>query len=272
MACQRAAVDRVRCRWRAGGTAGQARRGRREPGRAPLNQRRGCALACVLLLLQAPAAGAQLPSTAGQNWFVGNVWIQLPHHLRILAAGELNAGTNYSYQQWTAGAGLAYQWKRVSELTHLVNINSDKESRLVFASGYEYLWTEQEGSTSVEDRLLLVATPRYRPFGRWLIEDRNRVEFRWVDGDYETRYRNRLAVERDLLVGSFRFTPYVSAEFFYSFGNNSWDEQQYAVGIQWPFRRVFMVETYYLYQHTTKAPTGTNVFGLSMNFYLRNGL
>ena len=73
-------------------------------------------------------------------------------------------------------------------------------------------------------------------------------------------------------MGSFRFTPYVSAEFFYSFGNNSWDEQQYAVGIQWPFRRVFMVETYYLYQHTTKAPTGTNVFGLSMNFYLRNGL
>jgi len=219
-----------------------------------------------------PAAHAQLPATGGQGWYIGNVWVQLPHHLRFLAAGELNAGTNYSYQQWSAGGGLAYQWKRVTELTHLININSDKESRLVFATGYEYLWTEQEGSTTAEDRLLVEATPRYRPFGRWLLEDRNRVEFRWVDGAYSTRYRNRLTVERDLLIDNFRFTPYVSAEFFYSFDKNSWDEQRYAVGIQWPYRRLLMLETYYLYQHTTKAPTSTNVFGVTLNLYVRNAL
>jgi len=219
-----------------------------------------------------PAAHAQLPATGGQGWYIGNVWVQLPHHLRFLAAGELNAGTNYSYQQWSAGGGLAYQWKRVTELTHLININSDKESRLVFASGYEYLWTEQEGSTTAEDRLLVEATPREPPFGRWLLEDRNRVEFPWVDGAYSTRYRNRLTVERDLLIDNFRFTPYVSAEFFYSFDKNSWDEQRYAVGIQWPYRRLLMLETYYLYQHTTKAPTSTNVFGVTLNLYVRNAL
>ena len=223
-------------------------------------------------MTQATAAHAQLPSTAGQGWYTGNVWIQLPRHFRILATGELNAGTNYSYQQWIAGAGFAYQWKRVSQLTHLININSDKESRVTAGAGYEYLWTEQEGETTGEDRLVLAVTPRYRPFGRWLLEDRNRLEFRWVDGDYETRYRNRIAVERDLLVNHFRFTPYVAAEFFYSFSKDSWNEQQYSVGIQWPYRRIFMVETYYLYQHTSSAPTSTNVFGITLNFYLRNGL
>lgn len=224
------------------------------------------------MLLHAPAARAQLPSTAGQGWYTGNVWIQLPHHLRFLATGELNAGTNYSYEQWTAGGGIAYQWKRVTKLTHLVNINSDKESRLVVGAGYEYLWTDQEGTSTSEDRIVVAATPRYRPFGRWLLEDRNRFEFRWVDGAYSTRYRNRITVERDLLVDKFRFTPYVAAEFFYNFAQDSWNEQQYSVGIQWPYRRVLMLETYYLFQHTTAAPSNTNVFGITLNLYLRNGL
>lgn len=231
-----------------------------------------CLVACLAVLLHARPARAQLPSTAGQGWYTGNVWVQMPHHLRFLATAELDAGTNYSYQQWIVGGGFAYQWKRVTHLAHLININSDKESRATAGAGFEYLWTDQEGRATGEDRIVVSATPRYRPFGRWLIEDRNRFEFRWVDGDYETRYRNRLSVERDFLVDRFRFTPFATAEFFYSFDNNSWNEQQYSVGIQWPYRRIFMVETYYLYQHTSSAPTSTNVFGITLNFYLRNGL
>ena len=94
----------------------------------------------------------QLPATGGQGWYTGYLWARLPSHFRLVATGELNAGTNYSYEQWTAGAGIGYQWKRVSSLTHLVNINSDKESRLVAGLGYEHLRTEQEGTTTTEDR------------------------------------------------------------------------------------------------------------------------
>lgn len=229
-------------------------------------------LACALALFTAATARAQLPATAWQGWYTGNVWIPLPHHLRILAFGELNDGTNYDYQQWFAGAGIAYRWKRVTKLAHLVNINSDKESRVTAGLGYEHVWTDQEGEKKDEDRLVIGVTPRYRPYGRWLLEDRNRVEFRWVNGTYSTRYRNRLTVERDLLVDRFRFTPYASAEVFFNFASGTVNEQQYAVGIQWPFRRLFMVETYYLYQHTSSAPTSTNAFGITLNFFLRNGL
>jgi len=196
----------------------------------------------------------------------------LPHHFRLLAGAEVNAGTNYDYRQWIAGGGFAYQWKRVTKLQHLININSDKESRVVAALAYEYLWTDNVGRKTGEDRLFVQLTPRYRPYGRWLLEDRNRFEFRWVDGSYSTRYRNRLAIERDLLVDSFRFTPYASAELFYDFANGTVNEQQYSIGIQWPFRRLFMVGTYYLYQYTTAAPKNTNVFGITLNVYLRNAL
>ena len=44
------------------------------------------------------------------------------------------------------------------------------------------------------------------------------------------------------------------------------------MGIQWPYRRILMLETYYLYQHTSKDPKDTNVFGITLNLYLRNEL
>jgi hypothetical protein len=215
---------------------------------------------------------AQLPSVGTQGWYTGNVWVRFPSHFRFLGTTELNAATNYSYQQWIVGGAVAYQWKRVSHLEHLVNINSDKESRVVAGLGFEYLWTDKEGTSTGEDRLVLAATPRYRPWRRWLLEDRNRFEFRWVDGVYSTRYRNRLAVERDLLVRDFRFTPYASAEIFYSFSSGTVDEERYEAGIQWPYRRLFMVETYYLYQHSHSSPDNVNVFGITLNVYLRNSL
>ena len=226
----------------------------------------------MLSLLFAPGVRAQLPATAGQGWYTGNVYIPLPNQFRMLATVELNDGTNYEYQQWIVGAGVGFRWKRIGELAHLVNINPDKESRVVVGAGYEYLWTNTDGNETGEDRLILGVTPRYRPLGRWLIEDRNRFEFRWVDGRYSTRYRNRLQFEFDVKSHDFRFTPYVAGEIFYSFSSGTVNEQQYAVGIQWPWRRLFMIDTYYLYQHTTSAPTSTNVFGVQFSLYLRNAL
>ena len=199
--------------------------------------------------------------------------MQLPSRFRVLVTGEWNAGTDYSYQQLSGGAGIGFQWKRVSKLAHMVNINSDKESRLVVGAGYEYLWTDQEGAATDEDRIVIDATPRYRPRSHWLLDSRNRAEFRWVDGEYSTRFRTRLTVERDIPVRkNGRLTPYASAEFFYNFARDSWDEQQYAVGVELPYRRIFMVQAYYLFQHNSSAPDNVNVLGITLNFFLRNGL
>jgi hypothetical protein len=224
-------------------------------------------------VLGARPVHAQVPATGGQVWSTGNVWLQFPSKLRVLLTGELNAGTDYSYQQWSGGVGVGYRWKRVSNLAHMININADKESRLVVGAGYEYLWTDQEGSATAEDRIVVDATPRYRPQSHWLLDLRNRAEFRWVDGAYSTRLRFRATVERDIPVRkNGRLTPYASAEFFYNFGSGSWDEQQYAVGVELPYRRIFMVQAYYLFQHGSGKPENVNVLGITVNFFLRNGL
>jgi hypothetical protein len=81
------------------------------------------------------------------------------------------------------------------------------------------------------------------PIGRsWLIDDRNRVEYRKFHDSDETRYRNRLRVEHALKVSHFRLTPYGTAEFFYPFEIDRWNEYQAAFGVDFPLRSNTVLE------------------------------
>ena len=152
---------------------------------------------------------------------------------------------------------------------HRVNADSDKEHFVVLGAGYEHLETIQSGSDKSENRILLDATPRVRPTGRLLLSDRSQFEFRWVNGDYSTRYRNKVGADVDADIGSFSFTPYASAEFFYDVTKGAWNEEQYAAGIHLPWRKVLMLDLYYLRQNQPSgSPPRLNVFGLTLNVYL----
>ncbi len=119
--------------------------------------------------------------------------------------------------------------------------------------------------------MVLEAVPGFRTPAGFLMRDTNRIEFRWVNGVYSTRYRNKLAVERDFLARGFRFTPYASAEAFYDVTKGSWNEEYYAGGVQWPYKRLLMLDTYYLLQKCpTCKPANVNVAGVTLNFYFGN--
>ena len=214
---------------------------------------------------------SQADTTNGEFWPAADVYIQLPDSYRLLGFVESKRGQDFPYQQLDLGIGLGYQWKRISKL-HLKNIDPDKEHSFLFGGGYEYLRTLQAGkNTSYENRLVLEGLPRFRPVSRLLASDRNRVEFRWVNGVYSTRYRNDLALEYDVAVHNFRFTPYASAEVFYDGAKHTWNEEQYTAGLEWPYKRRLMLDTYYLRQNcTTCSPAHLNVAGLTLNVYFRN--
>jgi hypothetical protein len=217
------------------------------------------------------SAQSQSDTTNGEFWPAADFHIQLPDNYRLLGFVESKRGEDFPYQQLDLGIGLGYQWKKIRK-PHLKNIDPDKEHSFLFGGGYEYLRTLQAGkNTSYENRLVLEGLPRFRPVSRLLVSDRNRVEFRWVNGVYSTRYRNDLTLEYDITVRNFRFTPYASAEVFYDGATHSWNEEQYTAGLEWPYKRLLMLETYYLRQNcTTCSPAHLNVAGLTLNFYFRN--
>ena len=205
--------------------------------------------------------------TVGEFWPAVDAHIQFADNWRALAFVGLKKGDEFSYQQVNAGLGLGYQWKAISK-PHPENIDPDKEHNLLFGGGYERVQSIQSGSPSNENRLALAAVAGFRPASRLLVTDRNRVEFRWINGVYSTRYRNLLFGEYDITIRKFQFSPYASAEAFYSSATGSWNEEQYTAGVEWPYKRLLMVQAYYLRENcTTCKPEHLNVGGLTLNLF-----
>jgi hypothetical protein len=122
----------------------------------------------------------------------------------------------------------------------------------------------------VEHTPTVEATPRhYLPKGL-LLTDRNRVDFRFVDGSFLPRYRNRLKAERSLGIKRFSLTPYAYAEAFYDWRYDRFHRFRFAAGGELEVRKWLVLEGYYLRQQDTEAePRGTNIAGLAVQFYIR---
>jgi hypothetical protein len=190
-----------------------------------------------------------LPRTRFQNWVE-------PQH-----------GVDFSFQRWRTGAIVSHRMKPILK-THPEEIDEEKEYYLVFGGGYEYLHTVQNGKTMIEDRVIVEAT-QHLVLAGLMLGDRNRGEFRWVNGAYDFRYRNKLVISKPFET-SFGFTPYGSGELYYDRNHHSWNQSQYGFGVQFPYKKLLMLDTYLLHQNCTSCSQNpVNMLGITLNFYFR---
>ena len=223
-----------------------------------------------LLLAFGMAATAQTSATAAEFWPQASASTRLGRTSTLLAYTELHDGEDFPYSQWKVGAQLGYQLKPIQNRL-LLDIDSDRNHHLAAAAWYEYLATTQSGTSSHENRLGIdVTAAGYKLSRDLLARDRNRVEFRWKNGEYSWRYRNLLRVDADLRAADFSFTVYASGEVFYDSAHQSWDETRFTIGLQKSYRRILKVDTYYLRQDcSTCNPNPINAWGLNLNFFFR---
>ena len=133
-------------------------------------------------------------------------------------------------------------------------------------AGYAYIPSFGDDADK-EHRILLEGTGRYPlPLGI-LVSDRSRGDLRWINGDFSTRYRNRLRVERDFEIGIVKFTPYMMGEGFYDFRKDLWSRTELQTGVEIPLGRRPVIEFYYLRQHNSHSQT-ENVNGYGIVFQL----
>ena len=212
----------------------------------------------------------------GQSSSATEVWPELratfdvKPRIGVQAFFEKHNGEDASLSQWKVGAIVSYRMRRI--LTkHRDDIDHENEYNLAVGGGYEFVQTDQTNSTKREHRIMVQTTPKYIPGGGVLLQDRSRAEFRWVNGVYNFRYRNKLTADRAFKTSKFHFTPYVSGELFWDRNHHAWNENQYAFGVQLPYKKLLMLDTYYLRQNcTTCSPDPVGVFGMTLNFYFRN--
>ena len=230
---------------------------------------RAGSLVILLTCLDLTISLGQTPDTGWELRPKVTADIELLPRLRIQTWVENHDGLNYRFDRWRTGALLNRRLKPILK-PHRQDIDDEKEHHLVFGAGYEYLHTIQNGSLKIENRILTQVTPNYAPGAGLLITDRNRAEFRWVNGVYDFRYRNKLVVERAFEINRFVFKPYLSGELYYDRNHHSWNQSRYGFGVQFPYKKALMLDTYLLHQNCTSCSQNPiNMVGIYLTFYLR---
>ena len=227
-------------------------------------------LSLTIVSWSGAAGQSATSSTENEAWPEADFHVQLPSNWRVLSFVGLEQAAGYPFQQWYVAAGIGRQFKPILR-PHWENIDPDKEHSFLLGVGYEYLRTTQSGKEFDENRVTFDMTPSLRPKPRLLLRDRNWIELRWINETYSTTYRNEASLEVDLRIHNIRFTPFGTAEFFYDSPKHSWDQEWYTGGLQLPYRRRFMLETYYRREHChTCTLQNWNVGGVTLNLFFNN--
>lgn len=193
---------------------------------------------------------AQNPNTVGEFDPTVEVRVELTRNVRL----DFTLGREKS-EELPSGkvkldVGMTFRLKPI--LKRLFNArNSEKRHRFVFGANYDYARAKEAGVVISEHTLMLDGTLRH-PFGdRFLLSDRNRFEFRWVNGAYRFRYRNRLRLERPVTIWKKEVTPHVGAEAFWDSRVQRFNQFRYRAGVEVPLRGPVSLDLGYERQRCT---------------------
>lgn len=124
--------------------------------------------------------------------------------------------------------------------------NVEKAQRITTRVGYAYLPDLRDVENPADEyRGILEVTGRLPFGGSWLLSDRNKGDFRWIDGVYSARYRNRLRLEHSVAFKSVKITPYANAEAYFDFKRNEWSRSDLTLGAEYPWRWSTILECYF---------------------------
>lgn len=221
----------------------------------------------VLLAGSAATANAQdSPATRNEFWPEINVYIKLSPRFRLFFLGTVSraregGGSVFGDEPFEGQAG--------------VHLDFIPNKHMILRAGYRYGTSLNGADPFKEHRILTEQTFRKALPGKLLLSDRNREDFRFVDGEYSFRYRNRVTLEREFVIKEHSITPYTSGELYYDTRFDTWNRNRYAFGIQIPLkrrrsllnpifpRRQVILDLYYMRQNDSRSET-THVNAIGM--------
>jgi hypothetical protein len=142
----------------------------------------------------------------------------------------------------------------------------DATSRaLVFEAGYRVITSPNDPT----ENQFLVAVTSHLPLRKgFLVSDRNRAEMDWKAGTFYWRYRNKLTIERNLAIHSFKLIPYVAAEPYYESQYKKWSTTALYAGSLVPIGRHVQLNPYYEHQNNTGKHENTQTNSIGLALYL----
>ena len=224
-----------------------------------------------LLLTSTQAARAQDPTTHNEFWPEIDVYINVKPKVRLYLLGTVSKAVEDGEFRNAQG----YEGQIGVHVDYIPN------EHVILRTGYRYGTSVGDNQDSFkEHRLLTEQTFRQLIPGDFVLSDRNREDFRFVNGDFSFRYRNRVTLEREIhLFKGRNITPYVSGEIFYDTRYKTWNRNRFAVGVQQSLRRgplrkmllpkrQVILDLYYMRQNDSRAEIQhVNAVGAALSFY-----
>jgi hypothetical protein len=225
----------------------------------------------VLIVIGLQPVQAQEPTTRWELWPEIDVYIHIKPKVRLFLLGTVSKTAEDGELRNAKG----FEAQIGAHVDYIPN------QHVILRAGYRY--GTSVGSTDdpfKEHRLITEQTLRQLLPGDLLLSDRNREDFRFVDGDFSFRYRNRVTLERELHLFKGRsITPYVSGEIYYDTRHNTWNRNRFAAGVQaalraGPLRKMLMpkrqviLDLYYMRQNDSRSDIQhVNAIGAALGFY-----
>jgi hypothetical protein len=203
-----------------------------------------------MLLIGAGAGAAQSGSDSVEEvfWPELDLYYRVGEQVRLYGLATYALGPAPLVETAQYGANIDFFAKRKLIFKHRPAVDVlayDRVQPVMLRVGYRYSTNlgAPDPNPSAQNRVLFELTGRLTN-GTFTIADRNGFDLRWTDGDYSTRYRNRVWVEAVVKLGSYRPVPYADAEWFYSVQDGEWTKVRYEAGLHLPVRKLFAIEPY----------------------------
>lgn len=213
---------------------------------------------------------AQLGSKSQEVWPSIDIYYRVNPKFRFYGTA---GGTRLENSSYTDGAIGFFGDFFVYPLTKILRSNhadSLPGKYLWFRAGYQYSATPPSAEDPFKESMIVTEGNLrfYLPF-EILMTSRNRLDWRVKNGEFNTRYRPKLTIDKDLHTDYLTFTANASAEYFFNFGNSSVNRFRMQFGIEIKVMKRFNYEVFWNRQFENLPEIQqVDAFGMTLKFYL----
>ena len=231
--------------------------------------------ALVILLLCSKRLVAQDSSSTRQEvWPELNVFYQVNNRFRVYALYSATKLKNSSYTDGGIGIYVdyfAFPTPIIKKLGHDLR-DSTSGYYVWFRVGYLYSAAPPESADPFKENTFVTeANLRFHLPQRILLTNKNRFDWRSIDGNFEPRYRPRLTFERNMHTKYLSYTPTIYGEYYFYLGRGGFNRFRISAGIQVKVTEHAEIETYYVQQFDNgKNVRGLKAMGFALKFYFRH--
>jgi len=214
---------------------------------------------------------AQDSSGQKQIWPELEVYYRINEKFRLYG---LISGTrsNSEYTDGTAGAYLDYfalPWlkgRRYADL-HDTTVGYYWSFRI----GYSYSNAPPSDKKKEVNILETETNNNFQLPMKITLMNRNRLDWRWVNGEFQPIYRPRIKFIRNFKTAYLTFDTYLYGEYFFYLNDNAQNRFRLTVGSDIKVTDYLDFEVYYLYQFQhLPSVEPLNAIGLQLNFYFKS--